>query len=98
MRLASPNPCWGPIVSSVRSTIRSSVPCSTSFDILEESRATHLECQHERPGRGHLQSGFLTNPPPKHRPAASPLLVHSDRFAEHQTPPGHPERPERAEV
>ena len=25
-------------------------------------------------------------------------LVHSDRFAEHQTPPGHPERPERAEV
>jgi acetoin utilization deacetylase AcuC-like enzyme len=28
----------------------------------------------------------------------SVLLVHSDRFAEHQTPPGHPERPERAEV
>src|SRR5256885_915603 len=26
------------------------------------------------------------------------LLVHSDRFGEHQTPPGHPERPERAEV
>jgi acetoin utilization deacetylase AcuC-like enzyme len=26
------------------------------------------------------------------------LLVHSERFAEHQTPPGHPERPERAEV
>ena len=26
------------------------------------------------------------------------VLVHSDRFAEHQTPPGHPERPERAEV
>jgi acetoin utilization deacetylase AcuC-like enzyme len=26
------------------------------------------------------------------------LLIHSDRFAEHQTPPGHPERPERAEV
>ena len=26
------------------------------------------------------------------------ILVHSDRFAEHQTPPGHPERPERAEV
>jgi acetoin utilization deacetylase AcuC-like enzyme len=26
------------------------------------------------------------------------LLVHSDRFAEHTTPPGHPERPERAEV
>jgi acetoin utilization deacetylase AcuC-like enzyme len=40
----------------------------------------------------------LTNPPPEHRPAASLLLVHSDRFAEHQTPPGHPERPERAEV
>jgi acetoin utilization deacetylase AcuC-like enzyme len=28
----------------------------------------------------------------------SVLLIHSDRFAEHQTPPGHPERPERAEV
>jgi acetoin utilization deacetylase AcuC-like enzyme len=28
----------------------------------------------------------------------SVLLVHSARFAEHQTPPGHPERPERAEV
>jgi acetoin utilization deacetylase AcuC-like enzyme len=26
------------------------------------------------------------------------VLIHSDRFAEHQTPPGHPERPERAEV
>ena len=26
------------------------------------------------------------------------ILLHSDRFAEHQTPPGHPERPERAEV
>jgi acetoin utilization deacetylase AcuC-like enzyme len=26
------------------------------------------------------------------------LLVHSARFVEHQTPPGHPERPERAEV
>ena len=26
------------------------------------------------------------------------LLIYSDRFAEHQTPPGHPERPERAEV
>jgi acetoin utilization deacetylase AcuC-like enzyme len=25
-------------------------------------------------------------------------LVHSERFVEHQTPPGHPERPERAEV
>ena len=25
-------------------------------------------------------------------------LIHSERFAEHQTPPGHPERPERAEV
>jgi acetoin utilization deacetylase AcuC-like enzyme len=28
----------------------------------------------------------------------SVLLIHSDRFVEHQTPPGHPERPERAEV
>ena len=26
------------------------------------------------------------------------ILIASDRFAEHQTPPGHPERPERAEV
>ena len=26
------------------------------------------------------------------------ILIHSDRFAEHQTPPGHPERPERAEI
>src|SRR5579871_1152061 len=26
------------------------------------------------------------------------ILIHSDHFAEHQTPPGHPERPERAEV
>jgi acetoin utilization deacetylase AcuC-like enzyme len=26
------------------------------------------------------------------------ILVHSERFIEHQTPPGHPERPERAEV
>jgi acetoin utilization deacetylase AcuC-like enzyme len=28
----------------------------------------------------------------------SVILIHSERFAEHQTPPGHPERPERAEV
>src|SRR4029077_5532092 len=28
----------------------------------------------------------------------SVILIHSDRFAEHQTPPGHPERPERAQV
>jgi acetoin utilization deacetylase AcuC-like enzyme len=26
------------------------------------------------------------------------IIIHSERFAEHQTPPGHPERPERAEV
>jgi len=26
------------------------------------------------------------------------VLIHSERFVEHQTPPGHPERPERAEV
>jgi acetoin utilization deacetylase AcuC-like enzyme len=25
-------------------------------------------------------------------------LVHTERFADHETPPGHPERPERAEV
>jgi acetoin utilization deacetylase AcuC-like enzyme len=28
----------------------------------------------------------------------SVILIHTDRFAEHQTPPGHPERSERAEV
>ena len=28
----------------------------------------------------------------------SVILISTDRFAEHQTPPGHPERPERAEV
>jgi acetoin utilization deacetylase AcuC-like enzyme len=33
-----------------------------------------------------------------HQIHMSLILVHSDRFAEHQTPPGHPERPERAEV
>jgi acetoin utilization deacetylase AcuC-like enzyme len=26
------------------------------------------------------------------------IVIHSERFAEHTTPPGHPERPERAEV
>ena len=26
------------------------------------------------------------------------ILITSERFADHQTPPGHPERPERAEV
>ena len=26
------------------------------------------------------------------------ILIHTSRFAEHQTPPGHPERPERADV
>jgi acetoin utilization deacetylase AcuC-like enzyme len=26
------------------------------------------------------------------------ILIHSERFAEHLTPPGHPERPERADV
>jgi acetoin utilization deacetylase AcuC-like enzyme len=28
----------------------------------------------------------------------SVILIHTERFAEHQTPPGHPERPERADV
>src|SRR5437867_9865047 len=28
----------------------------------------------------------------------SVILISSERFAEHQTPPGHPERPDRAEV
>jgi acetoin utilization deacetylase AcuC-like enzyme len=26
------------------------------------------------------------------------ILIHTERFAEHQTPPGHPERPERADI
>ena len=30
--------------------------------------------------------------------AVSVILIHTERFAEHQTPPGHPERPERSEV
>jgi acetoin utilization deacetylase AcuC-like enzyme len=38
--------------------------------------------------RGNLQSALQM----------SLLLIHSERFAEHQTPPGHPERPERADV
>src|SRR6185295_16711794 len=33
-----------------------------------------------------------------HHSSMSLILISSDRFAEHQTPPGHPERPERAEV
>jgi len=28
----------------------------------------------------------------------SAIIIHSERFVEHQTPPGHPEGPERAEV
>jgi acetoin utilization deacetylase AcuC-like enzyme len=28
----------------------------------------------------------------------SVVLLHSERFVEHETPPGHPERPERAEI
>src|SRR6478736_1591842 len=28
----------------------------------------------------------------------SPILISSERFADHQTPPGHPERSERAET
>src|ERR1017187_6461190 len=52
MRLASPKPCCGPMLSSVRRTIRSSVPCKTSglevlVDIQEEYDAFHLECQEE---------------------------------------------------
>ncbi|MCU1383659.1 MAG: hypothetical protein JWL71_2356 [Acidobacteria bacterium] len=30
--------------------------------------------------------------------AMAVILIHSERFVEHQTPPGHPERPERAEA
>src|SRR5207237_1650504 len=39
------------------------------------------------------------SPEPEAKPRAMPLtVISSDRFAEHQTPPGHPERSERAEV
>jgi acetoin utilization deacetylase AcuC-like enzyme len=31
-------------------------------------------------------------------PILPPLIISTDRFAEHQTPPGHPEAPSRAEV
>src|SRR6266851_5794012 len=47
MRLARPRPCCGPMVSSVRSTTRSRVPCNTSLDIQEESRPSPLGCQEE---------------------------------------------------
>src|SRR5208337_3061703 len=50
MRCASPKPCCAPMVASVRSTIRSSVPCSISVlvslvDIQKEYASVPLECQ-----------------------------------------------------
>src|SRR5580704_3155162 len=49
----------------------------------------------------HGRSSSFTTPVPDRRPRhknMSLLLISSTRFVEHQTPPGHPERPERAEV
>src|SRR5258708_8674788 len=54
IRLARPKPCCGPIVSRVRRTIRSKVPCKISglrspLDIQEEYIALPLECQKVMP-------------------------------------------------
>src|ERR1017187_208700 len=52
MRLASPNPCCGPMVSSVRNTIRSSVPWrmpGSLVDIQEEYGSVPFGCQEEFP-------------------------------------------------
>src|SRR3954454_13165395 len=50
--------------------------------------------------RGGFTDSMLCNlrRPIYNLPSMSVVLIHTDRFAEHQTPPGHPERPERAEV
>src|ERR1039457_4294227 len=69
MRLASPNPCCGPMVSSVRNTIRSSVPWrmpGSLVDIQEEYDAVPFGCQEEFPdcdrlwgwGRGPCDANF----------------------------------------
>ena len=62
-----------------------------------------MNCQHyaERPwddivSLWHALHARLSSPP--FPPPPPTILVSSDRFAEHQTPPGHPERPERAQV
>jgi acetoin utilization deacetylase AcuC-like enzyme len=64
-----------------------------------EKLAAHLETDaavgagDKRSARvGHGLTGFHYNG------GVSLILVHTEHFAEHQTPPGHPERPERAEV
>src|SRR5437870_848863 len=52
MRLARPKPCCAPI-SSVRNTIRSSVPCripGSLVDIQDEYEPSPLECQQEDGG------------------------------------------------
>src|ERR1035438_10451814 len=52
MRLASPNPCCGPMVSSVRNTIRSSVPWrmpGSLVDIQKEYGSVPFGCQEEFP-------------------------------------------------
>src|SRR5208283_127101 len=53
MRCASPKPCCAPMVASVRSTIRSSVPWRISVlvslvDIQKEYALVPLECQQEK--------------------------------------------------
>src|SRR5262245_66253031 len=58
-RAAIPYPCIGPIDSRVRSTIRSSVPCSTSvldgglLDMLMDYGRGPLACQIERTSPKH---------------------------------------------
>src|ERR1022692_126335 len=55
MRLASPKPCCGPMVSSVRNTIRSSVPWrmpGSLVDIQEEYDSVPFGCQEEFSGTG----------------------------------------------
>src|ERR1700733_262644 len=42
--------------------------------------------------------GAIGNPQSTICNTVSVILIHTERFAEHQTPPGHPERSERAEV
>src|ERR1044071_7331256 len=75
MRLASPKPCCGPMVSSVLRTIRSSVPCKTSFGILQENARTPLECQHEYSIRsGTLCLSWPQNDPLKNICQFSPTI------------------------
>src|SRR6476661_1731096 len=47
MRRASPYPCWLPIVSRARSTIRSNAPCRTSVLSLMTARHAPVASQHD---------------------------------------------------